>query len=100
MSTITQVKNYKGSNSFVIKMKDVISKYGKLTAAQEAAVDKIFKAPVEVKQVELTDDMKKIQAYEGQNSFVLDIKSKMEKYGKLSDKQVSAALAQISKEEA
>lgn len=99
MSTIAQVKNYKGSNSFVLKMKDVISKYGKLTAAQEAAVTKIFNAPVEAKQVELTDDMKKIKAYEGQNSFVLDIKAKMEKYGKLSDKQVSAALAQINKEE-
>ena len=99
MSTITQVKNYKGSNSFVLKMKDVISKYGKLTAAQEAAVDKIFKAPVEVKQVEMTEDMKKIQAYEGTNSFVKEIQSKLEKFGKLTDKQISAAITQIQKEE-
>ena len=99
MSTITQVKNYKGSNSFVLKMKDVISKYGKLTAAQEAAVDKIFKAPVEVKQVEMTEDMKKIQAYEGNNSFVIEIQSKLEKFGKLTDKQISAAITQIQKEE-
>ena len=80
-------------------MKDVISKYGKLTAAQEAAVDKIFKAPVEVKQVEMTEDMKKIQAYEGTNSFVKEIQSKLEKFGKLTDKQISAAITQIQKEE-
>lgn len=99
MSTITLVQNYQGSNSFIIKMKDAISKYGSLTANQAAAVQKILTAPVEAKQVELTEDMKKIQAYEGENSFVKEIQSKLEKYGKLSDKQVSAALGQIQKEE-
>jgi hypothetical protein len=43
--------------------------------------------------------MKKIQAYNGPSDFVNDIKSKLEKFGKLSDKQVSAALNQIQKEE-
>ena len=99
MSTLTLVQNYQGSNSFVLKMKDVISKYGKLTVSQAATVEKILNAPVEAKQVELTDDMKKIQAYAGENSFVKEIQSKLEKYGKLSDKQVSAALSQIQKEE-
>ena len=99
MSTITLVQNYQGSNSFVLKMKDVISKYGKLTVGQESTVEKILNAPVEAKQVELTEDMKKIQAYEGTNSFVKEIQSKLEKYGKLSDKQVSAAMNQIKKEE-
>ena len=99
MSTITLVQNYQGSNSFVLKMKDVISKYGKLTVGQESTVEKILNAPVEAKQVELTEDMKKIQAYEGTNSFVKEIQSKLEKYGKLSDKQVSAALGQIQKDE-
>ena len=99
MSTITLVQNYQGSNSFVLKMKDVISKYGKLTVGQANTVEKILNAPVEAKQVELTEDMKKIQAYEGTNSFVKEIQSKLEKYGKLSDKQVSAALNQIQKEE-
>ena len=68
MSTITLVQNYQGSNSFVLKMKDVISKYGKLTVGQESTVEKILNAPVEAKQVEL------------------------------SDKQVSAAMNQIEKE--
>jgi hypothetical protein len=99
MSTITLVQNYQGSNSFIMKMKEAISKYGSLTANQAAAVDKILNAPVEAKQVELTEDMKKIQSYVGENSFVKEIQSKLEKYGKLSDKQVSAALGQIQKEE-
>ena len=59
MSTITQVKNYQGSNSFIIKMKQAITKYGSLTAKQAAAVEKILNTPVEAKQVELTEDMKK-----------------------------------------
>ena len=99
MSTIAQVQNYNGHNTFINRMKDVIKKYGMLTANQAAAVEKILNAPVEAKQVELTDDMKKIQAYEGTNSFVKEIQSKLEKYGKLSDKQVSAAITQIQKEE-
>ena len=99
MSTITQVQNYQGSNSFIIKMKQAISKYGSLTAKQTEAVEKILNAPVEAKQVELTEDMKKIQSYNGTNSFVKEIQSKLEKYGKLSDKQVSAAIGQIKKEE-
>ena len=98
-STIQNVKNYKGQNQFIMKMKDVIAKYGQLTPAQNVAVEKIFNAPVEAKQVELTEDMKKIQSYTGENNFVKDIQSKLEKYGKLTDKQVSASVAQIVKEE-
>ncbi len=98
MSTITQVQNYKGTNSFILKMKDAISKYGSLTANQKSAVERILNAPVEAKQVEMTDDMKKIADYEGENSFVKELKSKLAQYGKLSDKQISAALSQIQKE--
>ena len=50
MSTLTLVQNYQGSNSFVLKMKDVISKYGKLTVGQAATVEKILNAPVEAKK--------------------------------------------------
>jgi hypothetical protein len=50
-------------------MKDVISKYGRLTTGQASTVEKILNAPVEAKQVELTEDMKKIQAYTSENSF-------------------------------
>jgi hypothetical protein len=95
----TQVRNYNGKNSFILKMKDAMTKYGSLTANQRAAVEKIFNNPVEAKSVEMTDDMKKIAAYDGENSFVIELKGKLEKYGKLSDKQISAALSQIQKEE-
>jgi len=98
MTTIAKVQNYQGKNSFILKMKDVISKYGKLTPAQSNAVDKILNAVVEAKKVELTEDEKKIQSYTGQNSFVKELQSKLEQYGKLSEKQVSAALNQIQKE--
>jgi hypothetical protein len=98
MTTITKVQNYQGKNSFILKMKDAVSKYGKLTPAQSNAVDKILNAAEEAKKVELTEDEKKIQSYTGQNSFIKDLQSKLEKYGKLSEKQVSAALNQIQKE--
>jgi len=99
MTTITKVQGYTGANSFILKMKDVLKKYGSLTANQQMAVEKIMNATAEVKQVEMTPDMKKIASYEGQNSFVLEIKGKLSKYGKLSDKQVSVAISQIQKEE-
>ena len=98
-TTIQKVQNYKGTNSFINKMKDAVAKYGSLTIGQSTAVEKILNAPVEAKQVELTEDMKKIQAYTGENNFVKEIQSKLEKYGKLTDKQVSASIAQIVKEE-
>jgi hypothetical protein len=95
----TQVKNYNGKNSFILKMKDAVSKYGSLTVNQRSAVEKIFNNPVEAKSVEMTDDMKKIASYEGPNSFVIDLKNKLNQYGKLSEKQISAGLKQIDKEE-
>jgi ribosomal protein L9 len=99
MDITTKVRNYNGKNSFILKMKDAVQKYGSLTAKQAAATEKILNAVVEAKSVEMSDDMKKIASYEGKNSFVLELKGKLEKYGSLTDKQVSAALSQIQKEE-
>ena len=99
MTDITsQVKNYKGSNSFVLKMKDAISKYGSLTVNQKSAVERIFKNVEEVKKVEFTPEMKEILSYDGPSSFVNDLKSKLNLYGKLSEKQIQAGLNQIQKE--
>ncbi len=99
MTDITlQVKNYTGSNSFVLKMKDAISKYGSLTVNQKSAVEKIFKNVEEVKKVEFTPEMKEILSYDGPSSFVNDLKSKLNLYGKLSEKQIQAGLNQIQKE--
>ena len=98
MSDITtQVKNYTGHNTFILKMKESLKKYNALTPNQKVAVEKIFKNVAEAKKVELTDNQKKIMSYEGQNSFVNEIKSKLKEFGKISEKQESAALAQIQK---
>lgn len=41
-NTIEKVINYKGTNSFIIKMKDVIKKYNRLTEKQEEVVVRIL----------------------------------------------------------
>lgn len=98
ITTVSKVRNYQGSNSFVIKMKDAITKYGGLTPNQLAAVEKCLKSEVKVNIDELPEDLKTIANYEGQSQFVLDIKKKLMTYGSLTGKQISAALKSIQKE--
>jgi len=98
-NTIQKVRNYQGSNSFVIKMKDTVAKYGGLTPKQLEAVERCLNSVATVKTEEMTEDMKRIVEYKGENSFVKDIASKFQKYGTLTEKQMSTALAQIQKEE-
>lgn len=99
ISTIEKVRNYQGQNSFVTKMKDTVSRYGGLTPKQLDAVEKCLNAVAVVKTEEMTEDMKRIVEYTGENTFVKDIASKFQKYGTLTEKQKSAALSQIQKEE-
>jgi hypothetical protein len=80
-------------------MKDAVSKYGSLTPNQLAAVEKCLNAVAIVKTEEMTEDLKRIIDYTGENTFVKDIASKFQKYGTLTEKQKSVALAQIQKEE-
>jgi hypothetical protein len=40
VTTTSKIRNYQGSNSFVLKMKDALSKYGRLTEKQLAAAEK------------------------------------------------------------
>jgi hypothetical protein len=40
--TLDKVNNYEGNNSFIVKMKDVIKKYNRLTPNQDAAVIRIL----------------------------------------------------------
>lgn len=98
-NTIEKVRNYQGTNTFVIKMKGVISQYGGLTPRQAEAVEKCLNSVIEVNGEELTEDLKKISEYKGENTFVKDIASKLVTYGSLSQKQMEAALKQIEKEE-
>jgi len=98
---ISRVRNYQGSNSFVIKMRDALKKWGNLTDNQLNAAEKCLNAEVKVEvNIEtLSDDMKKIAKYKGESTFVKDIKSKLMTYGTLTDRQVQAAVKQIGKEE-
>lgn len=98
-STITKVRNYQGNNSFVNKMKDVVNRYGSLTIKQAEAVEKCLKATTKVEVKELPEDIKRIVDYKGENNFVKEIMSKFQKYGTLTEKQVSVAINQIQKEE-
>lgn len=98
-TTISKVRNYQGNNSFVNKMKDVVNKYGSLTIKQVEAVEKCLKSTVVVETKELPEDIKRITDYTGENNFVKEIGSKFKKYGTLTEKQVTAAINQIQKEE-
>ena len=98
-NTISKVRNYQGNNTFVIKMKDVIAKYGGLTANQETAVEKCLNADVKSVDVEsLPEELKVIAKYEGESTFVKDIKEKLFKYGTLTQRQVESVNKTIQKE--
>ena len=98
INTVSKVRNYQGSNSFVLKMKEAISKYGGLTPNQVVAVEKCLKSEVKLNIDELPEDLKIIAKYEGTSEFVLDIKKKLLTYGSLTGKQVTVAMKSIQKE--
>ena len=101
MSTTTtqRVRNYQGNNSFILKMKETMKKWGSLTPKQLEASEKCLNSEVKTVDMEnLPDDLKTIVDYTGENTFVNDIKSKFTKYGTLTEKQKEAALKQIQKE--
>jgi hypothetical protein len=98
-NTIERVRNYQGANSFVIKMKDSVSKYGSLTPKQLVAVEKCLNdLPNQINMDELPEDIKKIVDYTGENAFVKEIADKFMKYGTLTERQKSAAITSIDKE--
>jgi uncharacterized protein (DUF433 family) len=80
-------------------MKSVVNQYGSLTIKQVEAVEKCLKVSTVVESKELPENVKRIVDYTGENSFVKEIASKFKKYATLSEKQVSAAINQIQKEE-
>lgn len=98
-NTISKVRNYQGTNTFVIKMKDVVAKYGSLTPNQATAVEKCLSADVKSVDVNsLPENLQVIAKYEGESTFVKDIKEKLLKYGTLTQRQVEAATKSIEKE--
>jgi hypothetical protein len=99
LTTLDRVRNYEGQNSFVLKMKTVVAKYNVLTPNQLVAVEKCLNAVTTIKVEEMTEEMKRIVDYKGENKFVKDISAKLQKFGTLTEKQKSVALGQIQKEE-
>ena len=100
ISTQDKVRNYQGQNRFILNMKDALKKWGQLTPKQLEASDRALNSEVKtINREELPEDVKRIVEYKGENPFVKDIASKFEKWGTLTSKQISAAVAQIQKEE-
>lgn len=52
-TTIEKVQNYTGKSSFIIKMKDTIKKYGRLTPKQEEVVLNIFQREEDERTIEM-----------------------------------------------
>lgn len=94
-----KVRNYQGSNSFVLKMKDCLNRYGNLTTNQANAVAKILNSQTTINYDGLSDEMKLIADYKGENSFIVDIRKKLMTYGTLTPKQVDVTVRQIRNEE-
>lgn len=95
-----RVRNYQGQNSFILKMKETIKRWNGLTPKQAEAAERALNSETKVVDMEnLPEDIKRIVDYKGENTFVKDIASKFQKYGTLTSKQISAAVAQIQKEE-
>jgi hypothetical protein len=97
MSTITKVQNYKGNNSFIVKMKEVLTKYNYFTPKQVEIINKIL-PDVKMDVETLPENLKMIAKYDGSNSFVLSMKDNLMTYGRLTEKQTEAAIKQINKE--
>jgi len=91
----TEIKNYNGKNPFVLKMKQNLKKYGSLTPNQLSAVEKILVAVNNIKSTELSDDMKKIVGYAGTNTFVNDLKTKLEQLVKNLKKNITFSLCRF-----
>lgn len=81
-------------------MKDVVYRYGRLTPNQMTAVERCLNTtPKQIDLDTLPEDMKKIVNYKGENSFIKEIASKLMTFGTLTERQKSAALSSIEKEE-
>ena len=102
MSTVYSfISEYNGNNSFLNSLKTGYAKYGRLTPSQLSAADRVITnirekvksmAPIEVRK-----NIEQIMDYKGDNKFVLDLKAKYEKYGKLTEKQIDAGLKVVNR---
>lgn len=100
-TTTEKVRNYKGSNSFILKMKGSLSQWGRLTENQLSVVDKILINEQNMKKTkieELPTEIRAIVEYTGINTFVNDLKLKYTTYGRLTDNQITSGYESIQRE--
>lgn len=97
-TTVSRVRNYEGSNQFLLNLKSSLQRWGSLTPKQMEFAEKALKSVQTVNVEVMSEDLQKIAKYDGPNNFINEIKGKLFKYGTLSDKQVNAALTQIQKD--
>lgn len=96
-----KVRNYQGTNKFIVSLKPGLSKWGRLTPKQYAAAEKIIMGEIrnaEINTEELPDQLRAIVEYNGESAFVNDLKDKYTKYRRLSEKQVSSGYKAIERE--
>ena len=96
-----KVRNYQGTNNFIKAIRPSLSKWGRLTAKQYAAAEKIILNEERQKEInveELPTELRAIVEYTGESTFVNDLKMKYKKYRKLTDKQISAGYKAIDRE--
>ncbi len=98
LTTATKVRNYQGTNRFILAMKESLKKWSNLTPNQISAVEKILASQTTVDINTLPEHLKTIATYDGENSFVCDIKLKFLSYGTLSEKQIAFALKAIERD--
>jgi len=79
-------------------MKDSLQRWGNLTTNQLSAVEKALNSQTTINVNNLPDNLKPIANYDGESTFVKDIKAKLLKYSTLSQRQVDAALNAIERE--
>jgi hypothetical protein len=97
VTTIQKVRNYQGNNKFVLSIKDSLQKWGTLTDKQLSAVEKVLNSQTQVNKVTIPEYLNPIVNYEGENTFIKDIKEKLLKYGTLTQPQIEACLKAIER---
>ena len=100
VSVQDKVRNYQGQNRFLLNLKDSLKKWGGLTQKQVEAAHKALNSQVKTLNTEtVTENIKKILEYSGENAFVKAIGDKFKQYGTLSTKQIQTALGSMEREE-
>lgn len=100
---LDKVKSYNGSNDFIRKMSETLHKWGRLTEKQYSVVEKLVINEDRTKEVDvesLPAELRAIVEYDGNNTFIVDLKSKYLTYRNLSDAQIKKGYEAVNREKA